>query len=119
NITALGFRLSKKYIKDFFIPIYASNDKNFRFSLYVLNNMPVAACLVFLSPPHSSIFSLATLPKFRNKGIAFSLLQHELSFAKNENVSKCAVQATPLGKNVYKMLGFEEILELSTYIFLP
>ena len=119
NITALSFRLSTSYIKDFFYPIFLSSHKNFKFSLCFYNGMPSAASSLFIRPPYSTIFSLATRPQFRKKGLASQLLQEELSFIKSIGILHCTVQAALLGKNIYKKLGFQATQELTTYIFLP
>jgi len=47
NITALGFRLSKSHIKDFFYPIFKSHNKKFKFSICFFNQIPSAASVFF------------------------------------------------------------------------
>ncbi len=119
NVVALCFGLSKNYVKSFFYPLYASGHPQFNFSLGFLNGLPATASLIFVNPPVSSIFCLATLPRFRNKGITSSLLQEELSLARMKKALTCTVQASFLGKTIYKKLGFKKEKELATYIYLP
>jgi len=119
NITALGFRLSKSYIKDFFYPIFKSHNKKFKFSICFFNQVPSTASLFFLDPPYSTIFSLATRPQFRNQGLAHKLLTEEFISIRNKGILNCTVQASSQGNTLYKKLGFQENQELSTYILMP
>ncbi|OJW51120.1 MAG: hypothetical protein BGO67_12385 [Alphaproteobacteria bacterium 41-28] len=119
NVTALSFRLSKSYIKKFFYPLFISSHKKFKVSLCFFENVPVAASLLFLAPPYATIFALSTRPQFRKLGLAYHLLQRELTIAKDMNVLHCTVQATSLGQAVYKRLGFNVTQELTTFIFEP
>lgn len=116
NITALGFKLSKEFIKEFFLPVLLSNTKNFKFLLCYHNGIPASAILLFLKPPYASIFSLATRSKFQALGIASFLLRETLAFAKERKVLQTTVQASAEGKSVYKKIGFQEVCELSTYL---
>jgi len=80
---------------------------------------PFGSKRIFLDPPYSTIFSLATRPQFRKKGLAHHLLKQELTCIKNRGILNCVVQSSSQGKNLYKKLKFQETKELSTYIFIP
>jgi len=119
NITSLGFKLSKNYIKAFIYPIFSSGNKKFHFSLGLVNDLPAAASLVFLDPPLASVFSLVTLPRYREMGLVPYLLQESLSLAKTMNITDCMAQDYIFTKKGYEKMGFQETQELSTYVYIP
>lgn len=45
-------------------------------------------------------------PKFRRRGVGTRLLQHSLEHLEQEGIGSIKLDATPLGKRVYELLGF-------------
>lgn len=119
NITSLGFKLSRNYIKAFAYPILSTGNKKFHFALGFVNGLPAATSLVFLDPPYASVFSLVTLPRYRKMELAPYLLQESLSLAKEMNITSCTVESYTFTKKEYEKMGFQETQELLTYISVP
>lgn len=116
NVVSLSFRLSKYRLKEFFYPLFKFGGDRFRFNLCWYEGKPASAGLIFLNPPNASILFLATLQKFRNRGLGFFTLQEALIFAKPKTVRNIFVQSTVLGLSVYKKLGFNGFQDLYTYV---
>ena len=83
-----------------------------------LNGEPVTTTLLFLSGGVAGIYNTATLPQARRHGIASAVTHAALLGARTRGYQIATLQATELGVNVYRNLGFEKYGTLNFY-FLP
>lgn len=64
------------------------------------------------------ILNMYTLPDWRNKGIAKSLLQEIITYAKSINVQHLWLYATKAGGPVYKKIGFAAMVDDAMELYL-
>jgi ribosomal protein S18 acetylase RimI-like enzyme len=77
------------------------------YALYSNDEMVATASLA-LHAGIAGIYNVATLPKARGKGFASALTAHVAAEARASNATIAALQASEMGLNVYRRLGFRE-----------
>ena len=80
-----------------------------------LNGKPVATSLLFLAGGVAGIYSVGTIPVARGKGIGRAMTQHALCQARSMGYEVGVLQASEMGFNVYRSLGFQEVCRISSY----
>ena len=60
------------------------------------------------------VLSVYTIPEYRNKGIAYKLLLNLIDYARKKNLSKIDLKATTNGHELYKKLGFVDLVQKYT-----
>jgi ribosomal protein S18 acetylase RimI-like enzyme len=81
-----------------------------------VENWAVASSTLFVSNGIAGIYHVATAPSYRNKGIGRSMTLAPLSQAKEMGARFAVVQATQLGKGLFKSLGFSEYCTLGNFV---
>lgn len=76
---------------------------------------PVTTCEVFLQHGVAGFYAVTTSKKMRNQGFASHLLSVLLQYAAGQGYEVAALLSTPLGRNVYRSLGFKEICMFYEY----
>ena len=61
------------------------------------------------------IHSIGTLPEYRGRGYAASVVSHMIAEAEKMNVQLLTLQASPLGEPVYSGLGFKKHTMIHSY----
>lgn len=61
------------------------------------------------------IHSIGTLPEYRGRGYAASVVSHIIAEAEKKNISLLTLQASPLGEPVYVSLGFKKYAMIHSY----
>jgi ribosomal protein S18 acetylase RimI-like enzyme len=82
-----------------------------------LDNNPVAASLLFLAAGVAGVYCVATNPEARRKGIGALLTQYPLLQARSKGYRYGTLQASEMGRGVYRSLGFQEYCSISTYFW--
>jgi GNAT superfamily N-acetyltransferase len=84
-----------------------------------LKGKPVATSLLFLAGGVAGIYSVGTIPDARGKGIGRTMAQHALYQARSLGYDIGVLQASEMGFNVYRSLGFLEVCRISSYRWRP
>ncbi|HBG74818.1 MAG: hypothetical protein A2X25_06980 [Chloroflexi bacterium GWB2_49_20] len=84
-----------------------------------LNDKPVATSLLFLAAGVAGIYAVCTIPEARQSGIGAWLTLHSLLQAREKEYKAGILQASKMGINVYRSLGFQEYCTISSYLWRP
>jgi GNAT superfamily N-acetyltransferase len=80
-----------------------------------LGGKPVATCLLFLAAGVAGIYSVATIPEVRRKGIGAWMTHQALLQARSMGFQVGILQSSEMGLNVYRSLGFQEYCKINMY----
>lgn len=78
------------------------------FFLGLKDGQPVATSFLYCTENHSGIYLVSTDKEHRKQGLGKAMTLVSLQKAKAFSCERVDIQATDLGKNVYKSLGFVE-----------
>ena len=84
-----------------------------------LNDKPVATSLLFLAAGVAGIYCVATIPEARRKGIGARMTLHSLLQARFTGYKTGILEASEMGLNVYRSLGFQEYCKINSYRWVP
>ncbi len=73
------------------------------------NGIPAASCMTFKGIDIATLYFIATLPEYRNRGLGRSITLHAMHMAKEEGYTLAGLQATSMGMSLYENLGFTTI----------
>lgn len=86
---------------------------------YLKHNECLGCGIVFFdSNNNAGLHMIGTMPNARGKGIGNKLTEKLLYVAKSNNNKYCVLNASTMGENIYKELGFVSFRELETYLIL-
>lgn len=80
-----------------------------------LNGDPVATTCLFLGGGAAGIYSVATLPEARGKGIGAAIALRPLQEARGMGYCIGTLQSSDMGLNVYKRLGFRHLCQIEHF----
>ena len=84
-----------------------------------LDGQPVATALLFLAAGAAGIYLVTTIPEARRKGIGAHMTWHALHQARDMGYRIGVLEASAMGLNVYRSLGFQEYCRIATYLWHP
>lgn len=84
-----------------------------------LNGSPVATSLLQLGGGVAGIYSVATISEARRKGIGAQVTLYPLLHARARGYKFAVLQASEMGLNVYRSLGFQEYCRITSYVWRP
>jgi ribosomal protein S18 acetylase RimI-like enzyme len=90
-------------------------DPAIHYYLGVLDGRPVATSLLSLGGGVAGIYNVATLPEVRRQGIGGALTVAPLLHASRLGYRIGVLQASPMGLNLYRRLGFREYCTFQAY----
>ena len=84
-----------------------------------LNERPVATSLLFLASGVAGICAVSTIPEARREGVGGWTTLHALLQARDRDYHAAVLQASEISAGVYRNLGFQEICQISNYVWRP
>ncbi len=88
---------------------------SYRRYLGFLDHQPVSTCALFLGQKAAGIYCVSTVPAARRLGIGAIITQYALREAQEMGYRMAVLQASQMGRSVYRRLGFEELSRLRGY----
>ena len=87
--------------------------------LAYLDGKPVATSLLLLGGGVAGIFSVATVPEARRKGVGAQVTLQPLLDARSKGYRVGVLEASEMGCSVYRSLGFREYCRVCSYVWRP
>lgn len=118
NAMAIGFEVPAS--ADFFVNAWhnllclADPDTILAYTGW-MDGKPVATSLLFLAAGVAGIYSVATIPEARRKGIGAWMTLHPLCQARSMGYQIGILQSSAMGLSVYSSLGFQEYCKINMY----
>jgi ribosomal protein S18 acetylase RimI-like enzyme len=84
-----------------------------------LDGKPVATSMLQLGGGVAGIYSVATIPEARRKGVGTQVTLYPLLEARSKGYRVGVIEASDMGNSVYKSLGFQEYCRVSSYVWRP
>ena len=75
----------------------------------VHDGLAVAGAWSFLHGSDCGMYAVGTVPEWRRRGLARSLLEHVLADAQGRGARTATLQSTRMGQPLYQSLGFEPV----------
>ena len=80
-----------------------------------LNGKPVSTSTLFLGGGAAGVWSVATLPEARGKGLGAALTLQPLLDAREMGYRAGVLQSSDMGFNIYKKLGFRHLCQIEYF----
>lgn len=87
--------------------------------LAYLEGTPVAVCSVGYGAGVAGIYNVGTLAQSRGRGIGRAITLRSLLDARDRGYKVGVLEASGMGYNVYRQLGFEEYCQMELYLYMP
>lgn len=94
---------------------YLLSEEKSRFYLGFYNGKPVSTLLLYLSSGVAGLHAVSTLPEYRNKGFGLTISGVALKDSYKMGYKIGVLQASELGENVYRNLGFKKYCDIFSY----
>lgn len=118
HIASIGFRVPLEFEDtwhEFFAEAACASP--FRTYLAFLNGRPVATSQLFTSAGVAGIYNVTCLPEVRGRGVGTAVVLAPLIEAREMGYRVGILQASAMGYNVYRRIGFQDFGKLSLYLW--
>jgi GNAT superfamily N-acetyltransferase len=118
HIASIGFRVPSEFEDtwhEFFAEAACASP--FRTYLALLDGKPVATSQLFTSAGVAGIYNVTCLPEARGQGIGTAVVLAPLLEAREMGYQVGTLQASSMGYNVYRRIGFQDFGKLSLYLW--
>lgn len=82
----------------------------------LLNEVPVATVMMLYSQNAAGLYSVATMPAARNRGIGAAVTRRAMLDAKSDGYPMAVLEASQMGESIYRRLGFIEYCKIGLYM---
>jgi len=104
---AFGYAISKE--------ILLQNYQNISFYLVEYNAKAIGTFMLFETGKTIGIHGVGVIPEMRRKGFAEEIMKFVLNLALDLDMKYAQLQASPMGKDIYTRLGFEDLFVIKNY----
>jgi predicted acetyltransferase len=101
----IGYQVFQKLLPESNVTFYAGK----------ISGQIVATLLLYYAAGVAGVNYVATLPQYRQRGIAASMTVHALTDAYKDGYQLGILQASAMGQPVYQKLGFKKFFMLEHY----
>lgn len=118
HTASIGFRVPPEFENtwyDFFVEVVCAPP--FRTYLALLDGEPVATSQLFTSAGVAGIYNVTCRPEARGQGIGSAVVLAALLAAREMGYRVGILQASAMGYNVYRRIGFQDFGKLSLYLW--
>lgn len=91
------------------------NYENVKFYLVHLDEKPIGTLTLFQTGKVMGIHGVGVIPEMRKRGFAEEIMKFATNEAIDAKAEYAQLQASPLGKNIYSRLGFEDLFSITNY----
>ncbi|GAA3782688.1 GNAT family N-acetyltransferase [Flavobacterium ginsengiterrae] len=91
------------------------NYENVKFYLVHLDEKPIGTLTLFQTGKVMGIHGVGVIPEMRKRGFAEEIMKFAINEAIDAKAEYAQLQASPLGKNIYSRLGFEDLFSITNY----
>jgi GNAT superfamily N-acetyltransferase len=118
HVASIGFRVPFEF-EDTWYEFFAEPAcvSPFRTYLALLDGKPVATSQLFTSAGVAGIYNVTCLPEARGQGIGTAVVLAPLLDARQMGYRVGILQASSMGYNVYRRIGFQDFGKLSLYLW--
>ena len=118
HVASIGFGVPSD-VEDIWFEFfnYAACSSPFQTYLALLNGQPVATSQLFTSAGVAGIYNVTCIPEARGRGIGSAVVMTPLLEARALGYRVGILQASAMGYNVYRRLGFQDFGKLSVYLW--
>jgi GNAT superfamily N-acetyltransferase len=118
HIVSIGFHVPVEF-EDTWYEFFAEAAcaSPFRTYLALLNGKPVATSQLFTSAGVAGIYNVTCLPEARHQGVGTAVVMAPLLEAREMGYQVGILQASSMGYNVYRRIGFRDFGKLSLYLW--
>ncbi|MBO7742935.1 GNAT family N-acetyltransferase [Paenibacillus sp. MWE-103] len=87
-----------------------------RYYLASLNGEPVGSAMTYGEGDTAGLYTVATLKAFRSRGIGSAVTAYALRDMQESGIKFAILQASPMGTNVYRRLGFDDAVTINVHV---
>ncbi len=118
HVASVGFGVPA-HVEDIWYEFFeeAACNLPFRTYLALLNGEPVGTSQLFTSAGVAGIYNVTCMPEARGQGIGSAVVMAPLLEAREMGYRVGILQASSMGYNVYRRLGFQDFGQLSVYLW--
>jgi GNAT superfamily N-acetyltransferase len=113
--TCFGLREYEEQFFDLWMEL--GFDLPLRHYLGLLRGEPVATSTLFLAAGVAGVYVVAVLPDVRNQGIRTAITLAPLLDVRAQGYHVGILQASPMGYNLYRRIGFREYCKMGHYVW--
>ena len=89
---------------------------SYRGFLGIVDGVAVSIVALVRSPEALGIYSLGTLPEYRNRGFGEALLRAALAMDRAGSTEPLVLESTEAGYSLYRRLGFRDVTSFTVYL---